>query len=99
MALITNLTTSDVSSRRTAIVAAATELVEISFDPELVERDHPIPMWPFVIHVTLSDFRGIARASGGSVEAANEEQAETRVYAEAIEVLAELLAERVKNGG
>ena len=72
--------------------------VEIRFDPDRVDRSGPIPLWPFAVEVVLSDFRGLARASTGCVEAANEDHAIRRIYIEAIGVLSELLAERVSKG-
>jgi hypothetical protein len=69
--------------------------VEINFDPE-PDRSHPIPRWAYSFEIYLADFRGIAQAGGGTVEALDDDQAIIRVYGRVIDTLAEMLAARVK---
>lgn len=69
--------------------------VEISFDPERVDRSAPIPRWLYSFEIWVADFRGIAQAGGGSVEAVSEDQAVLRIYTCVIDTLAEMLAARV----
>ncbi len=52
--------------------------------------------WKYKIEIKLADFRGIAMAESSTVEAANERDAQAKVYLQAIECLAQLLAARVK---
>ena len=70
--------------------------IEINFDPDAVDRGHAIPQWPFSFEISTADFRGIAQAGGGTVEAMNEEQAIIRIYGSVIDTLAEMLAARIK---
>lgn len=72
--------------------------VEIRFDADAVDRSGPLPQWPFAVEVYTNDFRGVALAVSGSIEALTESDARLRVYEEAIETIAQLLAQRIAAG-
>lgn len=64
--------------------------VDIEMDRE-PDRTGPIPLWSYAIEVKLAS--GQNWTWGGTLEAANEHQAELRVHSKTVARLAELLAD------